>query len=538
MRFSPPLGTADGYSDDMASLQMASPYKDPRTRILYLRRQIPEALRGAFGGASLHKQSLRTRDMAEARIAFASANAELEARFEAERERIAREGARPSPEARAAALVRRYYEGFATPGGIDGRDRLRLTLVQLDRFADRATSSGMTLEWEIELPPPVAAEEWIALEASAEDFARFLQSPWYCEPERIGLLWARLRWDGADDTAWRAAVRLVVERIVRFADDEDDIGSIPRDAIAAEVATRIDVAVPRGFQLTPQRAVPRRANVRLRPDLGLIALFEAWQAAKSPTPQTALEYRRAVEDLIDFTADLKVIDIDADTLFDYRDAAASPPKSMPRADRSLMRAIETGLRERMLEAVRMEASDNPAWLIAIPDFLPALLGGPAAVRDLLAKARPKHGATGPQRPLLSREMPPPAQPGLNIWGKVEHGQFELLIRQDGLSLFDSLPTRTVVELARTATNSAPAQLAGMALRAVHPHPAFTSSAATIRWATEEPDAIRLFVDVPLIVLDRPPPAALCAIGIHADAPLQPVPWRVTPQQFARTVRRR
>ncbi len=60
---------------------MAKPWKHPQSHVYYLRRQIPAVIRKEFGGRTLWKETLGTRDPAEAARLFASANAELEARF-------------------------------------------------------------------------------------------------------------------------------------------------------------------------------------------------------------------------------------------------------------------------------------------------------------------------------------------------------------------------------------------------------------------------------------------------------------------------
>ena len=67
---------------------MAEPWRHPDTGTYYLRRQIPKPLREESGGRQLWKRSLETKDAGVARRAFAAANAELEARFEAARAAI------------------------------------------------------------------------------------------------------------------------------------------------------------------------------------------------------------------------------------------------------------------------------------------------------------------------------------------------------------------------------------------------------------------------------------------------------------------
>lgn len=64
-------------------------------------------------------------------------------------------------------------------------------------------------------------------------------------------------------------------------------------------------------------------------------LYDEWKLAKEPRPQTALEFKAALDDFIDFAGDIAAASIDADLLFDYRDQAAKLPAKMPRVDRAL-----------------------------------------------------------------------------------------------------------------------------------------------------------------------------------------------------------
>ena len=68
---------------------MATPWRHPQTGVFYLRRQIPKPLREEFGGKTLVKRSLDTKDASDARRIFADANAELERRFAGARAAIA-----------------------------------------------------------------------------------------------------------------------------------------------------------------------------------------------------------------------------------------------------------------------------------------------------------------------------------------------------------------------------------------------------------------------------------------------------------------
>ena len=99
-------------------VDMAKPWKHPETGVYYLRRQIPAAIRSAFGGRQLHKVSLGTRDAKDATVLFLQANAELEIRFEQARARYRATGSPlPSARDRADELVGGYFNGPARAEG-------------------------------------------------------------------------------------------------------------------------------------------------------------------------------------------------------------------------------------------------------------------------------------------------------------------------------------------------------------------------------------------------------------------------------------
>lgn len=84
-----------------------------------------------------------------------------------------------------------------------------------------------------------------------------------------------------------------------------------------------------------QRKRPRGGNLRLRPQMRLMELFDEWKGKNKPSAQTANEFETSVRDFIEFMGDIPVMELAASDLADYRDEAAKLPKSMPRADRKL-----------------------------------------------------------------------------------------------------------------------------------------------------------------------------------------------------------
>ena len=61
-------------------IRMTQPWLHPRTKALWCRRVVPHHLR-ALVGKGEHKQSLNTKDLAEARVRHAAVSAEVEARW-------------------------------------------------------------------------------------------------------------------------------------------------------------------------------------------------------------------------------------------------------------------------------------------------------------------------------------------------------------------------------------------------------------------------------------------------------------------------
>lgn len=118
---------------------MATPFADPRTGELYFRRAVPDALRAAFDGKAQVKVTLRTKDPAEAKIAFARENAKFEEQLADARRRMADGTLLPTP----AAVVRRWCEGPAGDAALTGAQRLIVTSMELDAAAGRECAAGL-----------------------------------------------------------------------------------------------------------------------------------------------------------------------------------------------------------------------------------------------------------------------------------------------------------------------------------------------------------------------------------------------------------
>ena len=303
-------------------VQMATPWIHPQTGVYYLRRQIPAALRPAFGGSALHKHSLRTKDVARAALLFTAANAELDRRFEEARQRLRKTGS-PAPSARDRAdkLMLAYFRGPEfMEGGLDGPERLELARLELDRGLWNTTDGGLSY------PQPADEERWWGLTNNVALYRGWNgRRPVGQHP--IGTVW---RWA---DTSFAAGER--ARQVERLAAQIARFHGLNRVELPAEVSTAI-VAFLADQPVGPARERRQRpAGTRLRPEMRLTELFTEWQAKLQPTEQTAHEYEQSLNDFVEMQGDIPIGEVTADDLLDYRDEAAKLPRAMPRVDREL-----------------------------------------------------------------------------------------------------------------------------------------------------------------------------------------------------------
>ena len=310
---------------------MATPFTDPRTGQLYFRRAIPTPLRPAFGGRAEFKVSLRTRDPAEAKTAFAGANSDFEQRLAEARRRIAEGTLLTTP----GAIIKRWCEGPSLGGGLKGAQRLTMTLMALDAGVGGRYSSSAGPEI---YPPatlgPAANTDWSTVLANPGRFETILTESYGGEVEQAGSNWIRSRWH-QPEAAWMPSLHHAAQKLraldpstARYSDDE----------LGKALLAVVDEKRPSDENFNRARLARRRRRTpqtRLRPTMRLKQLFRELKYGNQPRPQTVLEYEAAVDDFIDYAGDVAVSIIDPDMLYDYRDEAAKLPASMPRADRAL-----------------------------------------------------------------------------------------------------------------------------------------------------------------------------------------------------------
>ncbi|VXC98067.1 conserved hypothetical protein [Sphingomonas sp. AX6] len=304
--------------------EMAKPWKHPQTGVYYLRRQIPTAIREAFDHRSLHKASLGTKDLRQATVLFLQANADLENKFEEARDRLRRTGsAGRSSRDRADEIVSSYFLGPPlSEGGVAGPDRLMLARTEIDRGLWNQTEHGCAT------PGPASADDWWLLSNNAATYRAYPGVSRLVAGHPIGAIWQFDDTKFRDENARITQVERVVEQIARYQGCE--VSDLPDQIVSAtkEFLNKLPVGT---VQNRKQRETPRRD----RPDLRLLELFEEWQTKRKPSLQTASEYRQSVNAFIDFIGDIPVNEINNDDVLNFRDAVASLPSRMSKAERKL-----------------------------------------------------------------------------------------------------------------------------------------------------------------------------------------------------------
>ncbi len=287
---------------------MATPWKHPETGAYYLYRQIPKALRPAFGGRQFEKKSLGTKCPDEARSLFTALNAELEQKFVTAR----------------AAMA-------------DEATRLQLTLEAANTYVAR---------WRATVRDTGGETFWTT--SAAQELGYRLTDATHGIPD-----------DAWDETEDRSAATTIAtgEQWLEFAAraPEQDMVSAGNSALcsihehancAYSRSPHNDLVIIKAFngavradivRLRQSAQGPRRQSRNSpKPDMRLSELLSHWKGDRTPRPQTVHEAEGHIADLIDFLGlDEKIGSITRSDLYDYRDDAAKLPASMPRADRRL-----------------------------------------------------------------------------------------------------------------------------------------------------------------------------------------------------------
>ncbi|WP_426263230.1 DUF6538 domain-containing protein [Sphingomonas sp. PWP1-2] len=306
---------------------MATPWSDPRTGRLYLRRQIPAQLRPFFGGRAIYKKTLGTKAADEARSAFTRENAILEDRLAAARKALSDGHGAPDP----SGIVRRWFSGAAVDKALGGQQRLMLALMQLDAQA----IDWMGEFWRDGMLAPLDTD-WQAVAHDRDCFDQMLCNFYRDDVTRIGIAWESMRMDESLQAQCRSFVDALLPALRAFNIEAIDYTDAPLgDAILARIDIERSGKLADIIKRDGENKRERPRMTRQRPTMRVRELFREWKSGNDPRPQTALEYEAAVDDFIEFANDPAIAAIDADLIYDYRDAAATLPASMPRTDRTL-----------------------------------------------------------------------------------------------------------------------------------------------------------------------------------------------------------
>lgn len=347
-------------------------WEDPRSGIFYLRRKVPEALRPLFNCGELYKVTLRTSDRREAEKRLAIENGEFEKKVATFRETLKNQGGGALSPEEAQALVERHLTrrsgtGFAS-GGLDAAFILR----ELDdAVADLAGERLPTAQ-------SMSSEDWIAYrkrvvgsdtddELSEETIAR-LEAEIAIRHRPIGERWLDYQ-QRTPRRRWRALLTEPVTALKRQIGLAE--GNVPgideplADAIAAALASReVRDQAPRAQSLR------RRPNTsRARPDMKLRDLATEWKAKRKPTLKMQAAADKAVADFTSYLGDIGIGEITADDCFEFRDAVALMPNSMPRAHRILAFVDQYALYSRREDLDRVMPASIKKYLGAIQALL-------------------------------------------------------------------------------------------------------------------------------------------------------------------------
>jgi integrase len=285
---------------------MARPWKHPQTGIYWLRRRVPDDLRLLLGKRE-EKQSLRTREPAEAKQRHAQAMAELEARWASLR-RGARELSAP--------------EAFAVAGPLYA-DLLAHYTARPETFP-----ADIPLDARLWSPPPsqtagAPTSRWVSAA---------LEAGWLERHE----LQARCR--------ALADKRLATLGLIVDAESRERV---------ARAAARVLESVGRALQrqqrgdFGPDPDAPRYASLRGSPAAGsssvtFASLVDGWAAEKRPSAKTLYAWRRVVDQLAAFVGHNDAARLTADDLVAWKAALLAGglrPKTIREGKLAAVRAI-------------------------------------------------------------------------------------------------------------------------------------------------------------------------------------------------------
>ena len=313
-------------------------WRDPRSGIFYLRRRIPLPLQSAFACGQLYKVSLGTADRRDAERKLAIANGEFEQKCDQFRTTLENgvAGSFTSDEARVLVdrlLTARSATGFAS-GGMD----VAFFLKHLDdAVADQAGDHRSTAQ-------DMSPAEWIAYrknlagsdhgdEFAPETLAR-IEAHHASVHGDPGALWFNYQ-KRVPRRRWRPLLSFAVAKIKRELKLPDEANRGIDEPLADALADALCSMQVREQVAVLPSARRRENSSRLQPDMKLNALEARWIAARKPTLKAQAATNTAVRYFKSYIGDVGIGEIIPNDLFEFRDAVAVLPKSMPRVHRMM-----------------------------------------------------------------------------------------------------------------------------------------------------------------------------------------------------------
>jgi integrase len=264
------------------SLKMSSPWKHPKTGVYWIRRRVPAHL-VAIVGRSEEKQSLRTKDPAEAKRAFSLAMAAIEERWA-----NLKRGVHTLSPRESVNLARAYYDGM------------------IDEFRDQPL---LQTNWDVEIgatcfQPSVPARS-AGLTIDEREVRRTIMESW-CR-DFAGL---RLSQSGVPVTSEN------IEILAR------SIGSALQ-AAALELKRLSSVSAfgrPAGTVSGSSDAIGDRSSLPMAKSKPVPAkdIFDGWAGERRPNQKTLYSYERVLEAFIGFVGEDDVAIVTQKNVADWK----------------------------------------------------------------------------------------------------------------------------------------------------------------------------------------------------------------------------
>ncbi|WP_375783213.1 DUF6538 domain-containing protein [Bradyrhizobium sp. Pha-3] len=275
------------------ALSMARPWRHPKTGVYYFRKAVPKDLRDHLGNAWERKQSLETKDQAEARRKHTEVAAQVEREWTELRRRIAT----PPLAELDAAIIKRAGEAYFA--------------YLLEEDDDRRLAGFMQSDILPEEPTPTFeeyADSQAEFEADARNgWARGEVDVFYMSEVDEVLSWPEFRLRLAPTSPSRKLIARELQAAVIRA------GKVKQQRNEGE-----PVETPPYPSVAPQRAQTGEDTLR--------AAFEGWKKERDRPEGTVHEYNRAVEMFIQLHGNLQLVDLRRSHARTFREELQMVPK--------------------------------------------------------------------------------------------------------------------------------------------------------------------------------------------------------------------